>query len=136
MESNRNWEFIKDFYQVNFNLDDKLVDLMASSDVILMSVSGASNESIAKTLDVDVSVVQEILSTVIDFDGWLTDLSINPYYIFTNDRISKVNDNYSSFLHDVLRSSADTNTSSEIETMYRICSAYYEIQIRIENEWI
>lgn len=133
MNSNRDWEIVKDFYVTTFSVPEELVDLVASSDVLLMCVSGACNESISNTLSIDVDIVGEILSTVLDFDGWDEDLNLNPYFVY-NSMKSSTGFGVDSFIHDVSITNKEY-TTSQIETMYRVCSIFSQIEGRIEKDW-
>ena len=128
------WEDIKRFYVETFGVDAKLVDLVAMSDILILSVSGSSNDSISRFLNIDQEVVKEILDTVLDFDGWKEDLNLNPYSIyinlFNNDQLTSAD-----FLKEVLAVD-NVQKASQVQDMYRICSIYCSIERRIDQEWI
>ena len=80
------WKEIKEFYLNTFGNSDCLVELMASDNILLLCASGASNDEISRTLDVDVDAVE---STIIDyfgdditFSGWSDSLTINPFSMY------------------------------------------------------
>ena len=85
------WIVIKQFYLDNFNIPGDLVDLLADSNILTMCVSGSSNESISKLLDIDIESVKQIIKSVFEFDGWEKDLDINP--LSTNTRPEDLDDN-------------------------------------------
>jgi hypothetical protein len=131
---NSDWESVKRFYVEQFGVDPELVDMVAMGDVLLLSVSGSSNSSISKFLNIDKKVVKEILDTVLDFEGWKEDIEINPYSIFTN--LLRNNQlNSSSFVREI--NSIERNIKMEdISKMYRICSIFCTIERRIDQEWV
>lgn len=131
---NNNWEDVKRFYVKEFGIDPKLVDLVAMSDVLLLSVSGSSNNSISRFLNIDLEAIKEILDTVLDFSGWEIDLEFNPYSIYVN-LINNEQLESSIFLREI--NGIDTfQTISQVSQMYRICSIYYTIERRIDQEWV
>jgi hypothetical protein len=92
---NKAWTQFKKFYKTSFNLDGKIMDMLADYDVLLLCVSGLSNLSISEFLDVSIKEVRKILMENLHFLGWEEDLKWNPYYFYRIflccDTIDKVN---------------------------------------------
>lgn len=135
--SNNDYEILKDFYRKELNIPAELVDILSVNDVLIMCVSGASNESISDTIDMDLNVIKEILETVLNFSGWKNDLPVNPYKIFTSLRINK-DFTFQDFL--VLTRRADPDRASysdeDVKKMFEMCSVYTDIENRLDSEWI
>ena len=84
------WDELLLYYKEHFNLDEEVVNLMADYDIVFLSATGASNESISNILDIDIEVVPEVLARICDgFTGWTTELSVNPYLIYQEAPDSK-----------------------------------------------
>lgn len=134
MLNKSNWDDVKTFYKESFDIPGDLVDILSVSDIVLMCVSGASNESIAETLEVEEDFVCEVIKTVLDFDGWSRDLTVNPYGVFLTLRVG-VDLNLEEFVRIV--GSRDTSlTTGELETLYSLCESYNKLENRIEKEWV
>lgn len=131
------WNEIKEFYKERFGINPEIVDLMASNDVLLMSVSGSSNKSISTLLDIDESYVKDILSTVLDFEGWDTDLSISPYLIYERLSNATSKSGYPLFREFTEEISVihDFDSVDSLKTMFRICRIYDKISELIDKEW-
>jgi len=128
------WEKVRTFYSDNFGLSENLVDLMASSDILLMCVSGSSNDSISRLLNVDEESVTEVVKQVLEFDGWAIDLPLNPYSIFTvlaND--GKVL--FRPFRDEIVLVFGTLLSEDSIKTMFRICRIYDKIERKLERDW-
>lgn len=130
---NRTWEDVKSFYTETFKVSPELVDLVAISDVLLMSVSGSSNTSISKFLDLDTQVVEEILDTALGFKGWENDLEFNPYQIYAFlkniDSVTEPN-----FKRECLAILGLPNAT--VHLIFHLCKQYSDIEERIGEEWI
>jgi hypothetical protein len=129
------WNAVRKFYMDNFNITPELVDLMASNDVLLMCVSGSSNSSISKILDIDEATVAEIIHTVFNFSGWGSDIELNPYNLYKDDS------SYISFVGSVVDLNLEFNLNpalgiEQINTMYFNCLIYSEIEDKLDKEWV
>jgi len=107
------WKVIKQFYLDNFDIPGDLVDLLSDNDILTMCVSGSSNSSISRILDIDEDSVKNVIVAIFGFDGWVADLSFNPL------RVANTKGEYLA-----------NNSMTE---MIRI---YESIQTRLENEWL
>lgn len=127
-----NWEAVKKFYVETFNVTDDLVDLVADSEILHMCATGASNLSISNTLDIDIEIVKTVISSVYDFDGWATDLEINPYKEF-----EKFRDRGQYLFVDFDRhiESVSPYSGVPIMDMFRSCKSYERIKINIDSNW-
>jgi hypothetical protein len=97
---NKNWKQLKKFYKTQFNLNGEILEILADYDVLLLCVSGLSNLTISKFLDITTSEVRKIIMKNLHFLGWEEDLKWNPYYFYRIflccDTIDK--DNFSLFI--------------------------------------
>lgn len=138
MNEENQWKTIKEFYYINFSIAPELVDLMASNDILIMCVSGASNNSISVILDVDMESVHEVVESVLGFDGWADDLLINPFSIYNLLLSHSGKRGFEMFKE--FESMVDDNplsivTDDDIKTMFRICKIYSEIESLLDIEW-
>ncbi len=129
------WNIIREFYSKNFNIPEDLVDLVASNDIILMCVSGSSNSSISRILDIDEDSIKDILSTVLDFNGWEYDLQLNPYRVF-NDLANKGKTLFQPFQEELISSFGPLLVDEDIKTMFRICRIYSKLELLLDREWV
>jgi hypothetical protein len=127
------WESIKTFYMENFGIDPILVELAAIQDVLLLSVSGSSNDSISRFLDLDLDVIVDILDTALSFQGWKEDLEVNPYKILS-ELIELEEDSLEQFTHEVY-ATALGYTIELISQMYVVCKRFHDIEHRLDTEW-
>ena len=91
------WNEIKQFYVDSFGISPELVDLLADNDIITMCVSGSSNATISKNLDIEVESVNTVILTILDFTGWKYDMSINPLSIYNDLALIKNKGGYPLF---------------------------------------
>jgi hypothetical protein len=127
------WNVVRQFYMESFGVAPELVDLMASNEILLMCVSGSSNSSISRILNIDIEDVQDIISTIFNFDGWDDDLEFNPYQIYQidNEYIAFVGEIAELIEHFML---TDWDID-DINTMYFNCQIYSEIEDKLEVGW-
>jgi hypothetical protein len=123
------WNAVREFYMSSFGISPELVDLMASNEILLMCVSGSSNTSISKLLNIDEEAVSEIVSTIFDFPGFSTDLEFSPYSIYKEDN------SFISFAGSIVEIEEDTGIE-KIELMYNNCKIYSEIEERLDSDWV
>lgn len=128
MASVASWEYIKDFYQNEFGIEDWVVELYANLDVLLLCASGASNESISKFTEIPLEEVKEIIRKTFMFDGWTVDLGINPYKLYCD-----VNGDPTSFKGYITTFFLDNKIK---EFIFTICKTMKEIEEKIKDEWI
>lgn len=126
----KRWNLVRQFYMDSFGISPELVDLMASNDILLMSVSGSANKSISTILNIDEDAIKEILSTILSFDGWTKDLEFNPLKIYEQDH------SYLAFVGSIAELAIPGITISDIILMYSMCTLYSEIESKLETDWI
>jgi len=129
-----NWRLIKEFYNKSFGFPDGLVELASVSDVLLMCVSGSSNETISNFFKMSIEEVDTIIQEWLNFSGWIEDLDTNPYSIYTG----LISNGYYSIddFAEELKSEYDCELDGEfIKYNYKACSLYYRYENRINNEW-
>jgi hypothetical protein len=130
----KRWDAVRQFYMESFGISPELVDLMASNEILLMCVSGASNSSISRILNIDKDAVEEILLTIFSFNGWEDDIEFSPYGIYQADP------SYISFVGSIADLNMEFNVEpnldiDEINTMYFNCKTYSEIEDKMEVGW-
>ena len=137
--TNADWEVIKEFYKTEFGIDGWVVEVYANLDILSLCVSGASNDSIVTFLELPIAEVVKVLGEVLDFDGWRSDLSLNPYRLFMQfDGLKGSVEHFTSFIKDVtveLRGEGNIQ-GTKIEKLFYMCEIYNDIEERIQNEWI
>jgi len=129
----KRWEVVRQFYMESFGIVPELVDLMASNEILLMCVSGSSNSSMSKILNIDEDSISEIILTIFDFSGWKEDLDINPLHVYEQDN------SYISFVGAIAETrigKETTITISDIDLMFRICEIYKSIEEKLEIGWV
>ena len=127
----KKWNNIRQFYMESFGIAPELVDLMASNEVVLMCVSGSSNESISSILNMDIESISEILDVILSFSGWTKDLEFNPYNYYKEDST------LIGFIGSIREAcSDDTITLDIITTMYNICKTYDQIEGTLDRDWV
>lgn len=132
----KRWNVVRQFYMDSFGIAPELVDLMACNDVLLMCVSGSSNYSISRLLNIDDVAILEILSTVLNFNGWKEDLPFNPYACYVSLPSVVGNSLYSSFRNEVIIVFGPHIIEGDIDIMYRVCKIYSEIEAKLDRDWI
>ena len=126
------WEVVRQFYMDSFGIAPELVDLMASNEILLMCVSGSSNESISKILNIDVDAVTEILDVVLSFPGWNKDLEFSPYNIYKQDN------SFIGFVGTIVETIGNEQTDTTIDAitlMYSSCRIYEEVEEMLDVGW-
>ena len=113
---NKNWIQLKKFYKTQFNLNGEVLEMLADYDILLLCISGLSNLSISKFLDITVREVRKIIMKNLHFLGWEEDLKWNPYYFYRIflccDTIDK--DNFSLFVKNNSNSSKNTKKAFDL----------------------
>lgn len=125
------WEDIKQFYMDNFSIPGDIVDLLADRDILTMCAAGASNESISTTLNVDKDSIGLVIKAIFDFDGWDSDLEINPQFIFNSLR-----DNGKHLFKDFKAACLPIKDEIAVGNMYRLCKRYERICNLIDRKWV
>jgi len=126
----KRWQAVRQFYMESFGIAPELVDLMASNEILLMCVSGSSNNSISTILNIDIDAISEILEAILSFPGWEKDLEYSPYSIYKKDS------DYISFVGSIRESDdSDDTTIDTINIMYNNCKIYESIEERLEINW-
>lgn len=126
-------EILKQIYKEKFNIDEVLVDLMADRDILHLTASGSSNISISKFLDIDIEDIKSVNKDFYGFDGWETDLDLNPIGIY-NNMVKMQTYSYEIFYHEISTISPYFDEDT-IQKMYEICSKFHTIDKLLEEEW-
>lgn len=129
--TNQTWDTIKNFYGESFGFPEGLVELVSISDVLLLCVSGTSNDRIKELFKL--ANVKDILKEWLNFEGWGVDLDCNPYSIYAE----MVNYGYYSLedFRKEVKEQTNLLTEQGIKNAYSICSIYYRLEERLNNEW-
>jgi hypothetical protein len=104
-------------------------------DILTLFVTGASNETISKYLEIDIQWVDEAVLSVFETSGWEYDLPISPYKIFKEFFVRTgqypTEEEYIKEVEFALPS-----TSLDVKQMYKYCLSYALMEDRLEYEWI
>jgi len=133
------WNLLKEFYKEKFGLDGWVVEMYANMDILCLCASGASNETIEKFLEIPLEEIKPVLEDTFEFPGWDEDLPINPYRMFCNygGQISSVQ-HFSDFVKETeLELSKYSNSiHKDVSKMFYLCETMYDIERKIQDEWI
>lgn len=78
------WKEVLDIYENSFGIPNRVVESLASYDILYLCCTGLSNETISTTLDIDINTVSEVLKEKLNFIGWYKDLDISPLYVYNS----------------------------------------------------
>ena len=136
--NNDKWNDVRQFYMSSFGISPKLVDLLADNDILTMCVSGSSNSTISKSLDIDIESVNEVVLNILDFTGWKYDMSMNPLSIYNDLAVSKNKRGYPLFKEfDAVITKKDPGIGDkDRKTMFRLCKLYDSISSRLDKGWV
>ena len=136
--NNIHWDAIKEFYQREFGIEGWLVEMYANLDILSLCVSGACNDSIVKFLELPMAEVIKVLSDTFEFEGWAKDLPINPYKMFCGYSGEKSSvEHFVSFTLEVaVELSKHSVWDIKPEKLFYMCETMYDIERKIQDEWI
>ncbi len=139
MNETLDWECIKEFYQKEFGIEGWVVELYANMDILSLCASGASNETIEKFLEIPLEEIKKVLLETFEFEGWQKDLPMNPYRIFClyKGTISSIQ-HFSDFVGEIGTELAKYNDFKlcNLDKIFYICETMYDIERKIQDEWI
>lgn len=96
-----------------------------------MCVSGSSNESISKILNIDIDAISDILSVILNFNGWTSDLDYSPYSVYKEDP------DHVAFVGTVVETHMPGWISiNEMDLAYSLCKIYSEIEDKLDQDWV
>lgn len=123
------WETVKEFYYEKFDIRGELVDLMASYDILALSASGVSNETISSILNIDIEEVKSEIQKYLGFDGWEHTLEFNPRKMFEN--YSEIDDaSYAIFLFNIKQ-----DGFKDANLLVDVLQRFHKLEKELENEW-
>lgn len=125
------WEKIKGFYKESFGIDGWVVELMANMDILLLCASGSSNSTITKFLEIPIEDVVLAINDTFGFTGWEVDLSANPYKTFIESL-----DKDKEVTKKMFGENLHVSDSEILDIMYDVCKTMYDIETKLESEWI
>lgn len=133
------WEAVKEFYQKEFGIDAWVVEVYANMDILHLCISGASNSDIEKFLEIPITEIVKVIREAFDFDGWEESLPINPYRLFCgySGEISSVA-HFTEFTGELAMELSKYKTLEPIrpEKVFYMCETMYDIERKIQDEWI
>jgi hypothetical protein len=121
------WEEVKKLYGDKFNADEHLVDYIAVSDILKLCVSGLSNTTISRIMDLDCIYIERVNFSFLGFLGWQLDLDLSPWKIFKS-----VNGDRLVFEKQIWDLTELLNDDI-IDLAYRVCSIYSSIRKEIDE---
>ncbi len=138
-ETNESWGKILEVIETTLKIPRRIVELIAVKDILTLSVSGVCNHKIASVLDVDPFYVKAVLMEFINFPGWVSDLDLNPYSIYSNlktrDYAGKHTEMFTDFKFEVSTISPYLNDEFLIRNAFIISEKLWEMEQEIEKEW-
>jgi hypothetical protein len=140
MESHIGWETVKQFYQDTFGIDGWVVEMYVNLDTLMLCASGSSNNSIEKFTELPIEEIIRVIETTFDFKGWDRDLPINPYKIFcsydgTIGSVPHFMEFTESIVSEFRKYPGIFEDGIQIRLFY-LCETMYDIERKIQNEWI
>jgi|WetSurMetagenome_2_1015567.scaffolds.fasta_scaffold565000_2 hypothetical protein len=127
MENNF-WDNLKTFYNKHYNIPPNIVDEIACSEILLLCVSGMSNQSIAYNLNMDLDYINVSTKEFLEFNGWKEDLDLNPYFVYNK------HPDYEDFKTSVSLITPLVKLDM-INQCYSLCRKYEKIREEIKNSY-
>jgi hypothetical protein len=115
---NKDWALVRVLHSLLTGIPPDVVDYIAVSKVLQGCVSGLSNQTIAKSFEMDEDYVRKVLEKFFSFEGWKWDLSINPILIY--GRVFGIEEDF----YDKLFPHMDEGM---IDIAYKLCLIYRKI---------
>jgi len=122
---NKVWEDVQKIYLEKFNIPPKILDLIACDEVMLLCVSGLSNQVISQHVEQDEEYIKSILKEFLGFEGWQFDLDINPFFQYTKYK------QYDSFISNFAVLSPATEEFIA-QKSFNLCRKFEKIRKEIE----
>lgn len=139
MINSLSWESVKEFYQKEFGIDGWVVEMYANLDVLILCASGASNTTIEMFLEIPIYEVKKVIEETFDFAGWDKDLPVNPYKTFCsyNGKVSSV-EHFHDFVGTICVELGKYSGFESVKTdkLFYLCETMYDIERKIQDEWI
>jgi hypothetical protein len=76
------WDLLKDFYRKELGIDPKVIDYIATFQILKLAVEGKSISNIALSQNVDEIYVQQTLLELLEFSGLEQDTGFNARSIY------------------------------------------------------
>ncbi len=121
------WSLLKHFYNVKFNIPNRVVDYIAVQDILKKSISGYGNSRIAYSIGETIIYIKEVLNEFLDFGGWTLDLDVNPLAIYNRSNNSFIN-----FRQEILMLTA-LMSDPDIYVSFYLCKKYKKIESEIKK---
>lgn len=125
---NESWKEITDIYEDLFQIPKNVINYVAVYDILLLCVSGKSNENIGNILNIDIKYVEKDCKEFLDHKGWKGDLDINPLFIY-----QCVFGNYCDFVGRC-KTESKFMTEEQIRESFILCKKFKEMETEI-NDW-
>ena len=124
------WDYIKEFYKVNHNIPEEILDYIAIYDIAYSSCSGISNEDIAELYKFTHDYVKGILIEFLDFNGWNFTLDMSPILVY--NRVNGNRELFDAYMMAVVSLIGRQN----IGKAYSICQRLMEIREEIDKAYV
>lgn len=133
-----NWETVRDFYKEKFGIESWVVEMYANMDILSLCVSGASNKTIEKFLEIPIEDIKATLDDTFSFSGWEQDLPVNPYKVFEENSQHPLDVSIVLFDNEISNSLEPYENFRNVDTvlLYYMCKTVEEIERKIKDEWI
>ncbi len=138
-EINESWGKVLELIESTIKVPRRVIELVAVKDILTLAASGVANHKIASVLDVDPFYVKSVLMEFINFPGWVSDLDLNPYSIYSNlksrDYAGKHAEMFLDFKFEVNTISPYLNDEVLIRNAFIISERLWEMEQELEREW-
>lgn len=126
-------DILKQLYKDNFGIVEDLVELMANRDILHLTATGSSIDSTSRFLNIDTNEIVETNKKFYGFDGWTTDMDLNPFVIYKS-LIRAGYWDYETFYHEISTLSPYFNEVM-IKLMFDVVCKFSTIEELIDKEW-
>jgi hypothetical protein len=120
------WKEITDYYEKNYNIPPRILDMIAVDPILKLCVEGLSNLHIVERLDFDMKYIMEEINKNLIFSGWDNDLDFNPIFIF------KSHQEYEDYVKQV-NTISNITPIDIINKSYNLCRKYKKIIREIDE---
>jgi hypothetical protein len=138
-ETSESWGKILELIESSLKIPRRTIELIAVKDILTLCASGVANHKIASVLDLDVFYVKSVLIEFIDFQGWVYDLDINPYTIYSNLRTRDYPEDHQELMQDFKKEisiiSPYMNDEVLVKNAFVISQKLWNIEQEIEKDW-
>lgn len=131
MDRQELWAEVQRFYREKYGTSPELVDFAADYDILRLSATGVSNQSMADFLGVRVQDIQQLIEIYFGFQGWRQDLPFSPLKIY-KELDTKT---YENLRVEIISRFGDTDISI-LKNMWLSCELVSKLERILDEKWI